>query len=152
VLAAGNEIDSIAEISRVFTPREKRAIMHLDLPLGSGDLVDFRLTQQIMSSCSSELQRRMAMDLTSRLPDGLLMVNDRISMAHSLEVRGPLRQWVRDVLLAPNPGGPLNRKAVEKRLDGWLDGSDYFMRRMRTLLAFQLWWNLHFGPGELTET
>jgi asparagine synthase (glutamine-hydrolysing) len=62
--------------------------------------------------------------------------------------RGPLRAWARDVLLGAPAGGPLNRHAIGKRFDGWLDGSDYYIRRVRALVAFQLWWNLFFErPG-----
>ena len=202
VLAARSDLASEAEVFRVFTPREKRAVFNRDLPLGWNDLAPLLLDPATDASCSNRLQQRIAMGLTRTLCDGLLMVNDRTSMAHSLEVRmpfldnsivdfarrlppdmtrrnkqekyvlslltgqlprtvaqrrkqplsapdhryfrGPLREWARDVLLASPAGGPLNQQVIGKRFDGWLDGSDYYIRRVRTLVAFQLWWNLFF--------
>ena len=205
-LAAPSDEAMEAEVLRIFTPREKHRIFGRELPLGEADLAPLKLDPETDRSCANGLQRRMAIGLTRMLPDGLLMVNDRVSMAHSLEVRmpfldnsivdfarrlpwdmarrgrqekfvlqllkgqlpgavaerrkqplsapdnryyrGPLRSWTRDVLLGSPTGGPLDRAQVEKRLDGWLDGSDYYMRRVRALVAFQLWWNAFFGKSE----
>lgn len=208
VLAAGSDTAAEAEVFRIFTPREKSALFGRVLPLGRNDLAPLQLDPETAASCNNRLQMRMAMGFTRTLCDGLLMVNDRISMAHSLEVRmpfldnaivdfarrlppdltrrgdqekyvlsllrgqlpqavarrrkqplsapdhryfrGPLRAWARDVLLGAAAGGPLNRHVIGKRLDGWLDGSDYYIRRVRALVAFQLWWNQFFEhPGSV---
>ena len=202
-LAAPDEFAAESEAFRIFTPREQRALIHRDALGQDGDLTPLRLDPETEASCSNRLQRRLAVGFTRTLCDGLLMVNDRISMAHSLEVRmpfldnsivdfarrmppdltrrngqekyilsllkeqlppaianrkkhflqapvrryyrGPLRQWARDVLLDSSAEGPLNRAVIEKRFDPWLDGSDRYVRRIRALVAFQLWWNQFFG-------
>lgn len=204
-LAAQDHASADAEVFRIFTPGEKRAVMHGDLQSGFDDLAPLRLHPVTEASCSNALQRRIATGITRTLCDGLLMVNDRISMAHSLEVRmpfldnsivdfasrlppnltyrngqekvilsllkrqlpplvalrkkhflqaperryyrGPLREWARDVLLGSPSGGPLNKNVIAKRFDGWLDGSDEYIRRVRVLIAFQLWWNQFFGQA-----
>lgn len=45
--------------------------------------------QETMASCRDRLQRRLAIELWGRLPDGILLPSDKVSMAHSLEVRMP---------------------------------------------------------------
>jgi len=210
VLAAPDEMASIAEVPRIFTPREKRSIMNPEFPSGGLDLSPLAIDLETEASCSNDLQKRIAMNFTRRMADGLLMVNDRIAMARSLEVRmpfldntivdfarrlpprmarrknqekyvlslmtsqlpasiaarkkkplsapdnryfrGPLREWARDVLLSSPQSGPLNKKIIEKRFDGWLDGSDYFIGRVRVLVSFQLWWNLHFGSSTASSS
>jgi asparagine synthase (glutamine-hydrolysing) len=42
-----------------------------------------------LSLCSDRLQRRLSLDFTRRLSDGILLINDKVSMAHSLEARMP---------------------------------------------------------------
>ncbi|HUF61898.1 MAG TPA: asparagine synthase-related protein, partial [Verrucomicrobiales bacterium] len=44
---------------------------------------------EILASCSDRLQRRLAIELWGRLPDGILMPSDKVSMTHSLELRMP---------------------------------------------------------------
>ena len=202
-LTAPDDFAAESEAFRIFTPREQRAVIHRDVLTQGGDLTSLRLDPETEASCNTRLQRRLAVGLTRTLCDGLLMVNDRISMAHSLEVRmpfldnsivdfarrlppdltrrkgqekyilsllkrqlppaiadrkkhflqapvrryyrGPLRQWARDVLLDSSAEGPLNRTVIETRFDAWLDGSDRYVRRVRALVAFQLWWNAFFG-------
>jgi len=204
-LAAQDHASADAEVFRIFTKGEKRAVIHGDMQMGIEDLAPLRLHPVTEASCSNGLQRRIATGITRTLCDGLLMVNDRISMALSLEVRmpfldnsivdfasrlppdltyrngqekyilsllkrqlpplvalrkkhflqapdrryyrGPLREWARDVLLGSPSGGPLNKKVIAKRFDGWLDGSDEYVRRVRVLIAFQLWWNQFFGQA-----
>ena len=203
VLAAPDDWLADAEVFRIFTRREKRAVMKSRVGTEEGDLTPLRLDPDTEASCGSRLQRHLAVGFTRTLCDGLLMVNDRISMANSLEVRmpfldnsivdfarrlppdllhrngqgkyllsllnqqlpaliasrekhflqapvrryfrGPLRGWARDVLLDASAEGPLNKKTIEKRFDAWLDGSDVYIRRVRALVAFQLWWNEFFG-------
>ena len=47
------------------------------------------MSDEVLASCSDSLQRRLAVDFTARLADGLLFMSDKVSMAHSLEVRMP---------------------------------------------------------------
>ncbi|NQT16445.1 MAG: asparagine synthase (glutamine-hydrolyzing) [Planctomycetes bacterium] len=42
------------------------------------------------ASCHDLLDERLSVELTSRLPELLLLINDKMSMAHSLEVRMPM--------------------------------------------------------------
>ena len=201
-LAAPDGAAADAEVARIFTRREKRALFDVD-STPEGDLDCLRLHPETEASCRNGLQRRLAVGITKTLCDGLLMVNDRIAMAHSLEIRmpfldnsiidlarhlppdltrrkgqekyilsllkeqlppllanrkkhflqapvrlyyrGPLREWARAVLLDAPAGGPLNRRLIEKRFHAWLDGSDPYVRRVRALVALQLWWNQFFG-------
>ena len=41
------------------------------------------------ASCGDRLQRRLALEMIHRLPEGILMPCDKVTMAHSLEVRMP---------------------------------------------------------------
>ena len=199
-LAAQDALAAEAEVGRIFTRREKRDILEAESPAEDGDLAPLRLHPETEASCTDALQRKLAVSFTRTLSDGLLTTNDRVSMAHSLEIRmpfldnamvefarrlpssmkrrngqekyilsllkhrlppaianrkkhflqapvrryyrGPLREWARSVLL--DSSGPLNRPIIEKRFDGWLDGSDVYVRRVRALVAFQLWWNTFF--------
>lgn len=43
----------------------------------------------ILESCEDRLQRRLAIEFSGRLSDGILLETDKMSMAHSLETRMP---------------------------------------------------------------
>ena len=59
------------------------------------------VSDDVLASCSDSLQRRLAIDFTARLADGILFMADKVSMAHSLEVRMPfLDRAVVDFALA----------------------------------------------------
>jgi asparagine synthase (glutamine-hydrolysing) len=85
VLAAVDGPAADVEWLRAITIREKR---QLGFPAGP-DIAPFVLADAVRASCRDVLQRRMALDLTRRLADGLLTTADRMSMAHGLEVRMP---------------------------------------------------------------
>jgi hypothetical protein len=59
---------------------------------------------------------------------------------------GPLRSWVRELLLDAPDGEPFSRAALEPLLDRWLDDHrrDRYMRRPWCLVLLQTWWNQHF--------
>ena len=79
---------AILEGYRLLGVAEKQEL--LDAPLqADADLDPLRLDPATAASCRTLDDRRLAVELTRRLPDGLLMVNDRMAMAHSLEVRMP---------------------------------------------------------------
>jgi asparagine synthase (glutamine-hydrolysing) len=52
-------------------------------------LAPLRLDDETLASCRDSLQRRLGFDFTARLAEGILYITDRVSMAHSLEVRVP---------------------------------------------------------------
>jgi asparagine synthase (glutamine-hydrolysing) len=85
VLGAADDRSADAEWMRTLTVAEKR---QLGMPAGP-DLTPYLLEDDVVASCRGRLQRRMALDLTRRLSDGLLGTADRMSMAHGLEVRMP---------------------------------------------------------------
>jgi asparagine synthase (glutamine-hydrolysing) len=47
------------------------------------------VSPQLVASCQDALQRRLGSEFTGRLQDGILFMTDKMSMAHSLEVRMP---------------------------------------------------------------
>jgi asparagine synthase (glutamine-hydrolysing) len=49
-----------------------------------------RVPAATWNSCTDRLQQRLSLELTGRLPEALLLVNDKVTMAHSLELRLPL--------------------------------------------------------------
>jgi hypothetical protein len=59
---------------------------------------------------------------------------------------GPLRGWVRELLLDAPDGEPFRRAALEPLLERWLDDQrrDRFMRRPLCLVYLQTWWNQWF--------
>lgn len=88
VLTAPDDQTADNELSRIFTQREKQALIGSegsDLP----DLSPRNLDAETLASCNSRLERLLARCLTRDLADGLLADNDRTSMASSLEVRMP---------------------------------------------------------------
>jgi asparagine synthase (glutamine-hydrolysing) len=202
-LAAPDDGAADREQYRLLTDLEKRSILGWELA-DPPDLEPLRLDPRTEASCRDPLQRKMAIEITRRLPDGLLMVNDRMSMAHALEIRmpfldgrvvdfarrlpsrlkrrggqekfilsllvdrlppaiarrkkfglrsamdrdlaGPLRGWVRELLLDAPDGEPFRRRALEPLLERWLDDHrrDRFMRRPMCLILLQAWWNEFF--------
>jgi asparagine synthase (glutamine-hydrolysing) len=89
ILAAGDAAAADAEWMRGLTPVEKDRVLAPGLRGERPDSRPFRCHPDTLASCRDPLQRRMALDLTRRLADGLLATNDRMAMAHSLEVRMP---------------------------------------------------------------
>lgn len=201
VLTAPDDQTADNELSRIFTQREKKALINTGGKTDLPDLTPRRLDAETLASCESRLERLLARCLTRDLADGLLADNDRTSMASSLEVRmpfldnavvdfarrlpadmklrdrqekyilrplsrrlppavanrkkqpmrtpmsravrGPLREYTRELLLDAN-GGPLRRDYIERHFDRWLR-SDEFVRKIHTLMTFQAWWNEYFG-------
>jgi len=78
-----------AEWRRHLVPSAKRALLKPEFQNGGPDLEPVLVSDEVLASCSDSLQRRLAVDFTARLADGILFVSDKVSMAHSLEVRMP---------------------------------------------------------------
>ncbi len=75
-------------VGGIFTPEERSALLQTTIPRGNPVLV--RADSQMESSDSlSALQRMMLFDLLTWLPDNTLAKSDKISMAHSVELRVP---------------------------------------------------------------
>ena len=53
------------------------------------DLPSLRVAPETLASCRGVLQRRLALEFTHRLADGIMLEQDKINMAHGLESRIP---------------------------------------------------------------
>jgi asparagine synthase (glutamine-hydrolysing) len=83
--AAADDLDRL----RALTPAQKERLLRPELRVQGPDLEAVRLDPEILASCGDRVQRRTALELTSRLPECLLFQTDKASMAHSLETRLP---------------------------------------------------------------
>jgi asparagine synthase (glutamine-hydrolysing) len=88
MLAAEDDAAADREQYRLLTLRERQRILAWEPPAGA-DLEPLRLDSATEASCRDGLERKLALEFTRRMPDGLLMINDRVQMAHALEVRMP---------------------------------------------------------------
>jgi asparagine synthase (glutamine-hydrolysing) len=77
------------EWDRLFTSEDKRRILNPRLQSGGPDLEPVLIDPDILASCQDTLQRRLSFEFTGRLGNGILLVSDKMAMAHSLEVRMP---------------------------------------------------------------
>jgi len=101
VAAADSDEAADREWLRLFTADEipSLAAARPGVAVADGRLLELDL--ETRASCGDALQRRLALELTRRLADALLLVADKVSMAHSLEVRMPfLDREVVDFALA----------------------------------------------------
>ena len=89
VAAADSDEAADREWLRLFTVDEipSLAAARPGVAVADGRLLELDL--ETRASCGDALQRRLALELTHRLADALLLVADKVSMAHSLEVRMP---------------------------------------------------------------
>ena len=77
----------------LFSPRAQRSLLHQELRgRSNGDTTASGILQQYFARCGDvdELQRIIYADLKTSLPDDLLALTDRMSMAASIECRAPL--------------------------------------------------------------
>lgn len=101
ILGAHDDLAADAEWRRSLDRFQKRVLLKPSYRAGGPDLAPVRLAADTYASCSDSLQRRLAFDFAARLRDGILYITDRVSMAHSLEVRMPfLDRGVVDFALA----------------------------------------------------
>ena len=105
ILGAPDDRMADAEWGRTFTPGVKRLLLKPEYRNGGPDIGPILLSGEILASCSDSLQRRLAFDFTARLAEGILFMTDKVSMAHSLEVRMPFldRAVVDFALRLPSP-------------------------------------------------
>jgi asparagine synthase (glutamine-hydrolysing) len=78
-----------AEWARLFTPEDKRKMLAGELQSGGPDLEPVLIDPGALATCQDRLQRRLAFEFTGRLGNAVLLVSDKMGMAHSLEVRMP---------------------------------------------------------------
>ena len=89
IIAAANEPTADAEWFRLMTPENKLRLLGPRLRTAGTDLHPALPAAETLASCKDRLERRLCLELTGRLPEGLLMQGDKLGMAHSLEVRMP---------------------------------------------------------------
>jgi len=89
LLAAGSDQEADREWLRLFTPDEIRGLLAKGPEDGDEGISLLALDPVTRASCGDVLQRRLGLEFTRRLADALLPVADKVSMAHSLEVRMP---------------------------------------------------------------
>ncbi|MCW5982604.1 MAG: asparagine synthase (glutamine-hydrolyzing) [Bryobacteraceae bacterium] len=89
LLAAADGRLADAEWRRPCAPEEKRHLLKPEYCAGGPDVAPVLIPEETLRSCSDSLQRRLAIDFTARQAEGTLLVTDKVSMAHSLEVRMP---------------------------------------------------------------
>ncbi len=88
-LGAEDGRTSDAEWARMFTPEDKGRMLKADLQGEVPDLEPALIHADVLGSCRDTLQRRLAFEFTGRLGNAILLVSDKMAMAHSLEVRMP---------------------------------------------------------------
>ncbi|MGQ9632869.1 MAG: asparagine synthase (glutamine-hydrolyzing) [Bryobacteraceae bacterium] len=89
ILGAPSDVDADLEWRRALIPSQKRRILKPEFRRDGPDLTPLRPAHETLASCRDSLQRRLGFDFTARLSEGILYITDRVSMAHSLEVRVP---------------------------------------------------------------
>lgn len=87
-LGAPDERAADAEWIRLFTPADKRSLLPDGVERGP-DLAPVLLDPATLASCEDTLQRRLAFEFSFRLGNAVLLVSDKMAMAHSIEVRMP---------------------------------------------------------------
>jgi asparagine synthase (glutamine-hydrolysing) len=101
ILGAEEDRMADAEWRRSLTPNAKLSLLKPEFANGGPDMGPVMVSDDVLASCSDSLQLRLAIDFTARLADGILFMADKVSMAHSLEVRMPfLDREVVDFALA----------------------------------------------------
>jgi asparagine synthase (glutamine-hydrolysing) len=78
-----------AEFDRIFTPRDKQLLLRPEFRADGPDIEPALISSGVLRSCTDSLQRRLTFDLSGRLANSILFTTDKLSMAHSLEVRMP---------------------------------------------------------------
>jgi asparagine synthase (glutamine-hydrolysing) len=69
--------------------RGRDGIVRPELRASRSELTALLPHPETLASCRDRLERRLALEMVGRLGDGVLLVGDKTSMAHSLEVRMP---------------------------------------------------------------
>ena len=112
LLGSRSAVEADAEWLRGFTRAEKKRLLNPDHEAVDPDLGPVLPDAETLASCRDTLERRLALDFTGRLPDAILFNGDKMSMAHSLEVRMPFldRKLVDFALRLPSDMKVRNRQ------------------------------------------
>jgi len=89
LLAATEDRIADAEFERIFTPHDKQLLLRPEFRVDGPDIGPALISSDVLASCDDRLQRRLSFELAGRLPNSILFTTDKLSMAHSLEVRMP---------------------------------------------------------------
>jgi asparagine synthase (glutamine-hydrolysing) len=89
LLGAKEDRIADAEFVRIFTPGDKCGMLRPEFCVHGPDVEPALISSALLESCADTLQRRLAFEITGRLPNTILFAADKLSMAHSLEVRMP---------------------------------------------------------------
>jgi len=76
-------------VNRTFTPADKLQVLRPEYQCAALDLEPALLSSPALDTCQDILQRRLAFEFAGRLGNAILFDTDKMSMAHSLEVRMP---------------------------------------------------------------
>jgi len=82
--------ERFASLRRTLAPATRQALYSPALLARSGDAAEAYLVDRYEAGDGDELGRMQFTDVTTYLPDDLLVKADRMTMAHSLEGRSPL--------------------------------------------------------------
>ncbi len=89
LLGAPEDRIADAEFERIFTPRDKQLLLRPEFRVDGPDIGPALISANVLASCADRLQRRLSFELAGRLPNSIVFTTDKLSMAHSLEVRMP---------------------------------------------------------------
>ena len=89
LLGAPEDRIADAEFERIFTPRDKQLLLRPEFRVDGPDIEPALISPEVLRTCTDRLQRRISFELAGRLPNSILFTTDKLSMAHSLEVRMP---------------------------------------------------------------
>ncbi len=124
ILGADDDAAADMEWFRAFTVREKSELLRPDRRAEQPDLRWVRPHAAALASARDLLDRRLALDFTRRLADGILFGHDKMCMAHSLELRMPfLDRSVVDFALCLPSALKIGQRGREKYLLSRLTGS-----------------------------
>jgi asparagine synthase (glutamine-hydrolysing) len=154
---ADGEFDRLVRLVSIFTPAERTAIVSPDVRATWEGGAAERLETMYETARTLEpgLARLLYVDVRTTLPDDLLLFNDKMTMAHSLEMRVPFldRDLVRFVESLP-PSYKLRggrRKFLHKlALAAWLP-ADVIRRKKRGFATPMDEWLRHGLAGAARE-
>src|SRR5262249_1063222 len=89
ILGAADDRAAGAEWMRSFTPEDKLLLLRPEYRQDSDDLEPVLIRKELNDTCRQTLQRRLCLEVSGRLGNAILLDTDKMSMAHSLEVRMP---------------------------------------------------------------
>jgi len=87
----GAPVDAAADVEWLhgLTAEDKATLLKAEFRAGGPDVEPVMLDTDILATCDDRVQRRLAFAFTRRLSDGILFQSDKMTMAHSLELRMP---------------------------------------------------------------